>query len=774
MLHKLTLRRVPGIGETSYSYNSSGKVRARTNFGVTTNYSYNSSGDVSVVTDANQYQTRFEDYYRGVPRRVVYPDGTTLTRTVNQTGTIASVLNAEGYQSSYTYDDGDRLRSITPPKGVAAQTSISYSFDSGMTETRATGGVRQVVKQYNQLGQLIAETESGGGVSLVSASRYYPDGSPAFVSYRGYGVASPHGISYDYDPLGRQTSAIRSDGVGQRSSYLSGNRVSVVDERGFTTSRSFVAYGDPGAGFLSRITQPGERVTDIATDDIGRVRSVTQGGLTRSYTYNSKGFMDTETHPETGTTTYGHDLVGNVTSKTRGGMSELYELDARYRLKTIGYGSGAASLVNEYDLIGRLKAQGYGASRWTYDYDAHGNMEEERLTLSDLNKSYTFRYAFSALDAPVSMTYPSGLQLSYAADALGRPTRVGGFASAVQFHPNAQVSSFRYGNGRIFSSSQHPVLLRPSDRVISGRETPMNHRYGYDQAANVTSITDAQNSANNRVLTYDAFNRLATAQGSWGSGGFNYNDRDDITQQSLPGRNLSYSYDSAGRLAAVSGDVVSAFSYDSRGNVTRGRGSYGYDSRGHMVWSCNLPDDGCGSTPENRFKYDGKGYRYLQEKRSGEKLVSVYGANGRILLEDRLGADETQEYVYLGRELLASTTRCSDIDSDADGVADCLEARYGLDPADPADGRADWDGDGLSNAEELRLGTQLRNDDSDEDGMPDGWEVKYGLDPLDASDAFADANGDGVTNLDSYLRGIPPIDIWPRVVPAINYLLQEP
>ena len=38
--------------------------------------------------------------------------------------------------------------------------------------------------------------------------------------------------------------------------------------------------------------------------------------------------------------------------------------------------------------------------------------------------------------------------------------------------------------------------------------------------------------------------------------------------------------------------------------------------------------------------------------------------------------------------------------------------------------------------------------DSDADGMLDGWEVRYGLDPTDPWDALLDADGDGV-NLDS-------------------------
>ena len=68
----------------------------------------------------------------------------------------------------------------------------------------------------------------------------------------------------------------------------------------------------------------------------------------------------------------------------------------------------------------------------------------------------------------------------------------------------------------------------------------------------------------------------------------------------------------------------------------------------------------------------------------------------------------------------------------------------GSDPLDPSDGGADWDGDGLTNAEEQSQGTDMNNADTDNDGLPDGWEANYGLNPLSASDSSADPDGDGI------------------------------
>jgi hypothetical protein len=62
----------------------------------------------------------------------------------------------------------------------------------------------------------------------------------------------------------------------------------------------------------------------------------------------------------------------------------------------------------------------------------------------------------------------------------------------------------------------------------------------------------------------------------------------------------------------------------------------------------------------------------------------------------------------------------AEVDSDHDGVLD------GDDPVPNAD---DIDGDGLSDGEEIALGSDPTKFDTDGDGTPDGWEVQDGTDP---------------------------------------------
>lgn len=75
----------------------------------------------------------------------------------------------------------------------------------------------------------------------------------------------------------------------------------------------------------------------------------------------------------------------------------------------------------------------------------------------------------------------------------------------------------------------------------------------------------------------------------------------------------------------------------------------------------------------------------------------------------------------------------------------------------------DADGDGLTNAVEIAIGTDPLNPDTSGDGLPDGWQVFYGLNPLDPTVAGMDYDGSGLTVLQDFQMGLSPIN--PNLVP---------
>lgn len=90
-------------------------------------------------------------------------------------------------------------------------------------------------------------------------------------------------------------------------------------------------------------------------------------------------------------------------------------------------------------------------------------------------------------------------------------------------------------------------------------------------------------------------------------------------------------------------------------------------------------------------------------------------------------------------------------DTDGDGLPDSFEVEQGLNPASPADGGLDLDGDGLSNRDEFLLRTDLHLRDSDGDGVEDGDEVAIGTEPRSA-----DTDGDGRSDGQELIDGTDP------------------
>jgi subtilisin family serine protease len=107
-------------------------------------------------------------------------------------------------------------------------------------------------------------------------------------------------------------------------------------------------------------------------------------------------------------------------------------------------------------------------------------------------------------------------------------------------------------------------------------------------------------------------------------------------------------------------------------------------------------------------------------------------------------------------------------DVDGDNIADYIELYYGLDPFDETDALADNDGDGLTNIEEIALGSDLNNPDTDGDGVEDGVEMASGSDLLDKNimvgqngilSAIRDINDDGVKDWINYVVDESSFDI---------------
>ena len=71
-------------------------------------------------------------------------------------------------------------------------------------------------------------------------------------------------------------------------------------------------------------------------------------------------------------------------------------------------------------------------------------------------------------------------------------------------HPTGAIAGFTYGNGVVHTMTPNTRGLP----AVSRDAGVLNDSYTYDENANVTSISDLQESISTRAMTYDGLDRL--------------------------------------------------------------------------------------------------------------------------------------------------------------------------------------------------------------------------------------------------------------------------
>ncbi len=353
------------------------------------------------------------------------------------------------------------------------------------------------------------------------------------------------------------------------------------------------------------------------------------------YKIDDKGRVYQVISPDTGTTTYGYDPAGNMTSKTDAkGVTISYVYDALNRLTNISADNGIAY---SYDTClngkGRLCNMTDASGTTAYEYTAKGQIKKETKVINSVQ--YVTQYTYDQNGNLKTMTYPSGRVITYnysndhVVSVLNNAVSL---ATNINYKPFGGMTSLTYGNGisgTIGYDNQYRVTSITAGAVMN------LSTYQYDNNSNITNIT-----SQSKTYSYDALDRLSTANGPWGSLSWTY----DGVGNRLNEGSTAYTYTAGTNKLTGAGSLN--FGYDSNGNTTsQAARSYTYNQNQRLI----QVNDG---TTAAYYTYNGNGQR-AKKVVNGVTTVFHYSLKGQIIAESNSAGNITAEYVYLNGQPLA-------------------------------------------------------------------------------------------------------------------------
>src|SRR5258708_5694762 len=364
------------------------------------------------------------------------------------------------------------------------------------------------------------------------------------------------------------------------------------------------------------------------------------------------------------TISYCYDALNRVTGKAYSAQTCTNGLlPAGTAVVSFTYDSGT-------EAVGRLSSFTDQAGSGSYTYYVLGRIASEQRTITGSpNVTKNMSYTYNAAGMVKNVVYPSGATVAYKPDAAGRilsALDAGNNINYVKngtYGPDGQLTGFLSGQTASFAgisnSFTYNKRLQPINMsAASPSATVFNFNYDFHIGAGddgiVWSITNNKDTTRNQALTYDALNRLTSAQ----------NAGTDCTKPTLNGKTEywgnSYSYDAWGNLL---GKTVTKCSAENLTVTTAAnnqlQGGYTYDAAGNMMH--DLSNGGVNYTydAENRitgaagytYTYDAGGNRV--EKSNGSTGTLYWYMTPGIVGESDLAGNLKTEYVFFGGKRVA-------------------------------------------------------------------------------------------------------------------------
>lgn len=668
----------PNGHTTSRTYDAQRDVTSVTTpLGHQTTFAYDAHGNLTSVSRIAAGQTQTIGYgYDAAGDRTSMTDplGKTWTYGYDGYGDLTSVIDPLGNKATYGYDAIGRRTSMVSPRGNVtggnpASFTTTYAYDALSRMTSETDPLGHTQSwSYDPVGNLISHTDERNN----STSYSYNAANEPTTTTRPNGTT----LQSSYDANGNVSS--QTDGAGKTTTYSYdplGRVTSVTTPLGKSTS-----YGYDKAGNRTTVTDPDGRITTDGFDAANELTSITYSdGHTPnvSYTYTADGQRATMVDG-TGTTSYSYDSLDRVQNVTNGAGSAIaYAYDLANNITAITY-PGGHTVSRAFDADGRLSAlTDWKTNTTTFGYDPNSNLLSTTFpdtastvdTTTYDNSDRIMAINSSQTGGPLfSIAYtrnPSGQVLSetdtglpapasqaYTYNTLGQlasASSTGTYSYDAADNPTVQHgSTFNYNNdNELTTSGGSTWTFNNEGQRVANNWTTATMSYGYDQAGNLTSVTQpayGTTAAVNNTYTYDGDGNRVSLNQSGSQHAFTWDISGSLPRLGCENSSC-YIYGPAGPVEMIDGNGNPTFFHlDQQGSVRMitkpngtNVGAYTYDPYGRV-----LAQTGSAFT---RLEYDGQWFE------SVSNLFNLLARNydpktGQFMSRDPFAAQTRQSYLY--------------------------------------------------------------------------------------------------------------------------------
>jgi RHS repeat-associated protein len=612
------------IYTTEYQYNALGQLTQingpRTGINITNFLYYPNTSEY--VTEYSDKRGRLQFIKNHINEGL---DITTEFLDYDRNGNLKQVKDPNGVITEYTYDERNRVKTITN-QGTGASTEYSYDGRGNLISVKLPE-LNWIYFSYNLANKLTGIRDK----EIEAESNRIIYGYDTEGNRNREDVKDPQGVlkkyldfTYDYS-YNRLKKVINPDTKFTEYTYDGhGNTKTIKDPRDNTTTYTY----DPlnRLRVLTQPPQPLNTITDYGYDTHDNLTVVTDpNDNTTQYRFDDFGRRMQTISPDTETTKYSYDAAGNLTQKVDDkGTVVNYTYDALNRITAIQFPSDPnQNITFTYDSpsvsygIGRLTGRVDPSGSYTFHYDAHGNLKKEVKLIGGI--LFTTEYGYNKNNILTSVIYPTGRTITYVPDEVEKTsirqvnTTLGGnpktLATAITYLPYGGITGLTYGNGLSLSQG-YDYQYRISPIVVG---SILNLTYVYDPNGNVTSITN-QDPPGGQALEFPA----------------------------------TYTYQQGtNRLTRIEGTSLIDYGYDSNGNITtENTWTYVYDLSNQLIRVLS------GGNQVAEYTFNGAGQR-IKKVTGGATRIIHYDLWGHIIAETNQSGQMLAEYVYLGDRLLA-------------------------------------------------------------------------------------------------------------------------